>query len=88
MNRHSVITGLTKLVSGFVAALMLQPASAIEEIVVYGKRAELEIDRAVVRVDLTDYRKQLADSVRLALADTGSEPRPVRVASTDVKPRA
>ena len=88
MNRHSLITGLAKLASGFVAALMLQSASATEEIFVYAKCAELEIDRAVVRVDLTGYRKQLADSVRLALADARNETRPVRVAIGDAQPRA
>lgn len=87
MNRHSRVTGPAKVLSGIALALTLQSASAIEEIVVSGKRAPLEIDNAALRVDLVDYRKQLAESVRVALGDTRSDARPVRVASMDVKPR-
>lgn len=87
MNGNSWIAGATKSLGGLAVALMLQPVYAVEEIVVYAKRAELEIDRAALRVDLADYRRQLADSVRLALADAKSEAHPVRVASTEAKPR-
>jgi hypothetical protein len=88
MNRHSHIAGVFKPLTGLVVALMLRPASAVEEIVVYGKHSELEIDRAALRVDLADHRKQLAHSVRLALAAARRDARTVRVArSTEPKPR-
>jgi hypothetical protein len=87
MNRHSWIAGVTKPLAGVAVALLLQPANAMDEIVVYGKYSKLEIDPAALRVDLADYRKQLEDNVRLALADAQLQLRPVRVASTDRKSR-
>ena len=88
MNRHPRIAGAAKVLGGLAVALLMQrPASAIEEIVVHGKRTDLEIDRAALRVDLTDYSQKLADSVRAALAATRGKTPPERVASTDSEPR-
>ena len=84
---------------GLVALTTLRSAMALDEYVVYGKRAPVvhEIDRAALRAGLAQRAAPVAhnaivDSVRAALADalrSDDAPREQRFASNDPpRPRA
>jgi hypothetical protein len=84
---------------GFAALSTLHSAMAMDEYVVYGKRASViqEIDRAALRDDIAQRpasvgRDAIADSVRAALADalrSDAASREQRFASNDPpRPRA
>jgi hypothetical protein len=83
---------------GLTAFLMFDTAMALDEYVVYGKRAPVihEIDRAALRGELEQRPAMIggdaiADSVRAALADalrSDAAAREQRFASNDQRPRA
>jgi hypothetical protein len=83
---------------GIAALLMFDSAMALDEYVVYGKRAPVihELDRAALRSELEQSPAAVAedaitDSVRAALADAlrfDVAPREQRFASNDQHPRA
>ncbi len=83
---------------GLAAVSTLHSAMAIDEYVVYAKRAPVihEIDRVALRSELEQYpaavaRDAISDSVRAALADalrSDAPPREQRFASNDApRPR-
>ena len=84
--------------AGVAALLVFRSALAVDEYVVYGKRAPVipEIDRAALRSALEQRPSAnadgtIADSVRAALADAlRAVPTPTgpRFASNDQRPRA
>ena len=93
-----LFTGVAARFSVGLAALStLHSAMAMDEYVVYGKRAPVihEIDRAALRSDLEQRpapvaSEAIADSVRAALADglrSGPGRREQRFASNDERPR-
>jgi hypothetical protein len=92
MNQHRLLTFAARVACAFTAVLMFEPAMAMDEYVVYGTRTPppFEIDRALPRVDLEQYRISLAESVRVALAEAlklERAPRDIRFASNDPRPR-
>jgi len=84
MNLYRWTATAAKISSGIALALLLQPASGIQEMIVHGKRTELEIDRSAFRVDVEIHRQRLAENVRTALERSRRE---VRVASVAPEPR-
>jgi uncharacterized membrane protein len=94
--RFSFVVTTVRVSVGLAAALTLHSAMAMDEYVVYAKRAPVihEIDRAALRGDLEQRpaavaADAIADSVRAALADglrSGAAPREQRFASND-RPR-
>ncbi|HVS22654.1 MAG TPA: hypothetical protein VMU03_02930 [Gammaproteobacteria bacterium] len=84
--------------TGLAALLAFHSALALDEYVVYGKRAPLipAVDRAALRGELEQRATPgadgaLVDSVRAALADAlraARAPSDLRFASADQRPRA
>jgi hypothetical protein len=96
--RFPFLRSVARVSSGLAALLAFQSAFAVDEYVVYGKRAPLipEVDRVELRSALVqrpspDANAAIADSVRAALADAlRAVPAPgeLRFASNDDRPRA
>jgi hypothetical protein len=97
--RFSFVRAATRISVGVAALATFHSAAAMDEYVVYGKRAPLirEVDRAALRGDLEQRpapvaADAIADSVRAALADalrSDRAPREQRFASNDPpRPRA
>lgn len=95
--RLSIVGFAARVSVGLAALTTLHSAMAMDEYVVYGKRAPVihEIDRAALRGDLAQHpaavaRDAIADSVRAALAAalrSDGAPREQRFASNDARPR-
>lgn len=96
--RFPFLRFVTRVSSGLAALLAFQSAFAVDEYVVYGKRAPLvpDVDRVELRGALAQRpspvaNAAIADSVRAALADALRAipaPRDLRFASNDARPRA
>ena len=86
-----------RLSVGLAALLAFHPAFAVDEYVVYGKRAPViaEVDRAVLLGELEQHPGRgagvFSDSVRAALAEAlraERMPSDLRFASNEQRPRA
>jgi hypothetical protein len=96
--RFPFVRSAARVSTGLVALFAFHSALALDEYVVYGKRAPLiaELDRAALRSELEQRPGPIADgaiaeSVRSALADAlraERAPSDLRFASNDPRPRA
>jgi len=96
--RFPFLRSVARVSGGLAALLAFQSAFAVDEYVVYGKRAPLapQVDRVELRGALAerpspDANGAIAESVRAALADAlraAPTPRDLRFASNDARPRA
>jgi hypothetical protein len=97
--RFPFVSFAARVSVGLAALLTVHSALAIDEYVVYGKRAPVvhEVDRAALRVELEQERPvpvardAISDSVRAALAEALRSEKIVRheqrFASNDERPR-
>jgi hypothetical protein len=96
--RFPFVRSAARASTALVALLAFHSALAVDEYVVYGKRAPViaEVDRAALRGELEQQPSPsvdgaLAESVRAALADALRAelmPSGLRFASNDPRPRA
>ena len=96
--RFPFLRSAARVACALAALLAFDSAFAVDEYVVYGKRASLiqDVDRAALRGDLVrrfspDADGAIADSVRAALADAlraTPAPTDLRFASNEPRPRA
>jgi len=96
--RFPFVKSATRVSTVLVALFAFHSALALDEYVVYGKRAPLigDVDRAALRGELEGHSSSgadgaLGDSVRAALADAlraERMPSDLRFASNDPRPRA
>ena len=96
--RFPFIKFATRVSTGLAALLAFHSALALDEYVVYGKRAPViaDLDRAALRSELEQHPSPSADgaiaeSVRAALVDAlraERSPSDLRFASNDERPRA